>query len=71
VAVKESLRVLRNQLSLLTHQVGAHLQLYSGMNTSMDEICARYTDSELELLADFLSRTTAAGRDATDELAGD
>ena len=46
-------------------------RLYSGMNTSMDEICAGYTDSELELLADFLSRTTAAGRDATDQLAGD
>jgi DNA-binding MarR family transcriptional regulator len=145
VAVKESLRVLRNQLSLLNHQVGAHLdlkdvdldclevialhgplgpstlaqraglhpatvtgildrlqrggwiirerdpqasdrravtvravrgrnaelfRLYSGMNTSMDEICAGYTDSELELLADFLRRTTAAGRDATNELAG-
>jgi urease alpha subunit len=27
VAVKESLRVLRNQLSLLNHQVGAHLDL--------------------------------------------
>jgi DNA-binding MarR family transcriptional regulator len=146
VAVKESLRVLRNQLSLLNHQVGAHLdlkdvdldclelialhgplspstlaqraglhpatvtgildrlqrggwvirerhpeasdrravtvravrgrnaelfRLYSGMNTLMDEICAGYTDSELELLADFLRRTTAAGRDATNELAGD
>jgi DNA-binding MarR family transcriptional regulator len=45
--------------------------LYSGMNTSMDQICAGYDDTELELLADFLRRTTNAGRDATDELASD
>src|SRR3954467_9526835 len=143
VVVKESLRELRNQLSLLNHQVSAHLglkdvdldcleliarhgplspsalarraglhpatmtgildrlqrggwivrerdpdsadrravtvralhernaelfRLYSGMNASLDEICVGYTDTELELLADFLSRTTVAGRDATDEL---
>ncbi|MGH3320299.1 MAG: MarR family transcriptional regulator [Streptosporangiaceae bacterium] len=46
-------------------------RLYSGMNTSMDEICAGYDEAELELLADFLRRTTDAGRDATDDLAGD
>jgi DNA-binding MarR family transcriptional regulator len=45
--------------------------LYSGMNTSMDQICADYGDTELELLADFLRRTANAGRSATDELAGD
>jgi DNA-binding MarR family transcriptional regulator len=44
---------------------------YSGMNTSMDQICAGYADTELELLADFLRRTTNAGRAATDELASD
>ncbi|KAA2255227.1 MarR family transcriptional regulator [Solihabitans fulvus] len=146
VAVKESLRELRNQLSLLNHQVGARLalkdvdldclelivahgplspsalarraglhpatmtgildrlqrggwvvrerdpeaadrravtvravrdrngelfRLYSGMNTAMDGICAEYTDDELELLADFLRRTTDAGRVATDELTAD
>ncbi len=47
------------------------LRLYSGMNTSMDQVCARYSDDELELLADFLGRTANAGRSATDELAGD
>lgn len=47
------------------------LRLYSGMNASMDRICAGYGDAELELLADFLRRTADAGRDATDELAGD
>jgi DNA-binding MarR family transcriptional regulator len=46
-------------------------QLYSGMNASMDQICAGYTDAELELLADFLRRTTDAGQSATDRLAGD
>ena len=45
--------------------------LYTGMNASMDEICAGYTGAELELLAGFLRRTAAAGRAATDELAGD
>lgn len=143
-AIKESLRELTVQLSLLNHQVGAHLQLkdvdldcldlitrhgplspsalarraglhpatmtgildrlerggwvarerdaadrravvvralrdrtgevirvYSGMNASMDEVCAGYSDAELELLADFLRRTARAGQSATDELAGE
>ncbi len=142
--VKESLRALRIQLSLLNHQIGAHAELkdvdldcldlvnrdgpltpstlarraglhpatmtgildrlerggwivrerdpsdrravtlralpdrtpelfrlYSGMNGSMDEICAGYDETELQLLADFLHRTTHAGRAATDRLAGD
>src|ERR687897_880233 len=142
-AIKESLRELSNQLSLLNHHVGAHIELkdvdldclelinrhgplnpsalarhaglhpatmtgildrlerggwvtrerdpsdrravvvralrarngelmrlYSGMNASMDEICAGYGDSELELLADFLRRTANAGGRATDKLAG-
>jgi DNA-binding MarR family transcriptional regulator len=44
-------------------------RLYAGMNASMDRICAGYSDDQLELLADFLRRTTDAGRSATDELA--
>ncbi len=47
------------------------MRLYSGMNASMDQICAGYGDTELELLADFLRRTADAGGRATDELAGD
>jgi DNA-binding MarR family transcriptional regulator len=47
------------------------VRLYSGMNTSMDQICAGYGDTELELLADFLRRTANAGRSAADELAAD
>lgn len=44
-------------------------ELLSGMNSSMDQICADYTPAQLELLADFLNRTTEAGRAATAELA--
>jgi DNA-binding MarR family transcriptional regulator len=47
------------------------LRLYAGMNGALDQICAGYQDTELELLADFLERTVQAGRRATDELAGD
>jgi DNA-binding MarR family transcriptional regulator len=46
-------------------------RLYSGMNGRMDRVCAEYTDAELRLLADFLSRTARAGRAATDELGSD
>lgn len=58
------IRALRDRNSELLH-------LYSGMTTSMDQICAEYGDTELQLLADFLRRTANAGRAATDELAGD
>jgi DNA-binding MarR family transcriptional regulator len=47
------------------------LRLYSGMNSSMDQICAEYDDTELELLADFLRRTAEAGRNAAEELIAD
>jgi DNA-binding MarR family transcriptional regulator len=58
------IRALRDRNSELLH-------LYSGMNTSLDQICAGYSDAELHLLADFLRRTAHAGRTATDELASD
>lgn len=45
--------------------------LYSGMNASMDEICADYDENQLELLVDFLRRTTDAGRTASDDLSGE
>jgi DNA-binding MarR family transcriptional regulator len=45
------------------------MRLYSGMSRSMNQILGGYSDTELELLADFLRRTAAAGRTATDELA--
>jgi DNA-binding MarR family transcriptional regulator len=55
----------------LRDRTGEVFRLYSGMNASMDDICAGYGDAELELLADFLTRTTRAGRQAADELARD
>ncbi|HEY3014261.1 MAG TPA: MarR family transcriptional regulator [Nocardioides sp.] len=45
------------------------LRVYDGMNTAMDEVCAEYDDDELAVIADFLARTSAAGRAATEALA--
>lgn len=59
-----TVRVLRERGGELYH-------LYSGMNASMDDILVGYDETQLALLADFLHRTTAAGRDATDILAAD
>src|SRR5262252_587352 len=88
--IKESLRAMSTQLSLLNHQVGARIELkdvdlncldllarhgpvrvrplrergadlyrlYSGMNASLDEICAGYAATELELLSDIVHATT-------------
>jgi DNA-binding MarR family transcriptional regulator len=50
-------------------RVGEVFHLYAGMNASMDQICDRYDDAQLQVLADFLQRTTSAGRAATEELA--
>lgn len=55
---------------VLRERGGELLRLYSGMSASLDEICAGYTDAELELLAGFLRRATDAGRDATAGLSG-
>jgi DNA-binding MarR family transcriptional regulator len=43
-------------------------RLYAGMNGRMDRICGRYTEAELDVIADFLRRTTTAGTEATDDL---
>lgn len=42
--------------------------LYSEMNESIADICSGYSDADLELLTDFLRRTTDAGRLATENL---
>jgi DNA-binding MarR family transcriptional regulator len=47
---------------------GELFRLYAGMNRSLDELCADYDEAALDLIADFLRRTTEAGRRATDEL---
>jgi DNA-binding MarR family transcriptional regulator len=49
------------------------LRLYlveSGMNSALDDICAEYSEGELELLARFLRRTAEAGQAAAQKLAG-
>jgi DNA-binding MarR family transcriptional regulator len=51
-------------------RAGDVLRLYAGMNSAMDEICADYTEQDLELLAGFLRRTAGAGRTAATELDG-
>jgi hypothetical protein len=45
------------------------LRQFGGMNAAVTEICAGYSDAELELVADFLHRTAEAGRGAAAELA--
>ncbi|HEY3681791.1 MAG TPA: MarR family transcriptional regulator [Streptosporangiaceae bacterium] len=42
---------------------------FSGMNNRMDTILDDYSDADLELIAGFLNRTTAAGHEATGDLA--
>jgi DNA-binding MarR family transcriptional regulator len=45
------------------------MRQYAGMSRSMNKLLADYSDSDLDLIADFLRRTVDAGRNATDELA--
>jgi hypothetical protein len=41
------------------------------MNDAMDDVCAGYTEAELELIAGFLQRSAEAGRTSTTELGQD
>ncbi|MGW0251295.1 MarR family winged helix-turn-helix transcriptional regulator [Nocardia goodfellowii] len=43
-------------------------RVLSGMNTRMDGVCDQYTEEQLDLIADFLRRTTGASHDAAEEL---
>lgn len=52
----------------LRERTGEVYRLYAGMNTAIEQICAGYEDTELDLLADFLRRTVDAGARATEEL---
>jgi DNA-binding MarR family transcriptional regulator len=47
------------------------LSHYAGLSRSMNKLLASYSDSELEVIADFLHRTVTAGRDATEQLASE
>jgi DNA-binding MarR family transcriptional regulator len=57
-----SIQALRDRNAELYHR-------YAGMNASMDQLCAGYTEEQLELIADFVRRTTTAGQAATEQLA--
>jgi DNA-binding MarR family transcriptional regulator len=56
---------------VVTDRYAELMRLYQGMNRSMNKILAHYSDSELEVIADFMRRTVEAGRNATDALTGD
>jgi DNA-binding MarR family transcriptional regulator len=47
------------------------LRLYTGLSRSMNKLLAGYSDTELELIADFMRRTVDAGQKATEDLAPD
>jgi DNA-binding MarR family transcriptional regulator len=55
-------------LRVRAERVGEVFALYSGMNAALDEICAGYTDEQLQVIADFLDRTGAAGHMVTRDL---
>ena len=44
------------------------LGLYAGMNGAMNELLAGYDAAQLAVIADFVDRTTEAGRRASDKL---
>lgn len=44
------------------------LRLYSGMTGALNRICASYDDDQLEVIADFLRRASAAGRQAAERI---
>jgi DNA-binding MarR family transcriptional regulator len=56
-------------IRLLRDRGGEVLKLYAGMNAAMDEVCAGYSEDDLELVSGFLRRTADAGRAAAQQLA--
>ncbi|GAA2076996.1 MarR family transcriptional regulator [Streptomyces albiaxialis] len=57
------------RIRALRDRNGELVSLYAGMNSAIDAICADYTDADLALLTDFLTRATAAGQHAAQDLA--
>jgi DNA-binding MarR family transcriptional regulator len=55
-------------LHMRRERIGEVLALYSGMNRALDDLCEAYTDAELDVIADFLTRATTAGRTETTTL---
>jgi DNA-binding MarR family transcriptional regulator len=56
------------QIRSLRERKGQLYGMLAGMNRSIDEICADYSDAELAVVADFLRRATDAGHAAAKEL---
>ncbi|MEV6098376.1 MarR family transcriptional regulator [Nocardia sp. NPDC051981] len=48
----------------LPDRLGELYHLLSGMNSSLDDICADYTTEQLQLIAEFLRRSAIAGHDS-------
>jgi DNA-binding Lrp family transcriptional regulator len=44
---------------------------YAGMNGAIDRIAASYAPEQLAVITDFLTRLSAASREASDDLAGE
>lgn len=55
-------------LRMRRERMGEVFGLYSGMNRALDDLCADYTDEELGVIADFLTRATQEGRRETTTL---
>ena len=51
----------------LPDRSGELIRLFGPMNSAMDDVCAGYTDEQLEVIADFLRKTAGAGHDATEK----
>ena len=56
------------QIRSLRDRQGELYGMLAGMNRSIEEICAGYSDTELAVVADFLRRTTEAGETAVRDL---
>lgn len=52
-------------------QAGKVYALYSGMNSALDDICATYTEAELQTIADFIIKTAEAGHRETNTFDAD
>ncbi|MFG3257224.1 MarR family transcriptional regulator [Streptomyces sp. NPDC048172] len=63
----EDRRAMR--IRALRERNGELISLYAGMNSAIDAICDDYSDTDLALLTDFLTRATAAGQTAAQDLA--
>jgi DNA-binding MarR family transcriptional regulator len=52
-------------------RAGELMRLYAPMLTFMNRICAGYSETELERIAEFLALVANAGRDASENFASD